>query len=165
VNKARLDKAKKSQSRRQKLQRKQKVEVVDEAALAARQAAAAKVARDRELNRRQQEAAECRAVQAQVRQLVELNRLPREDGEVGYHFQDGTVIRKLLVSPEVHDRLTRGLLAIIRVDGRYEVIPSVVAEKIRQREASCIVSLAASNPGKGEEDPYADYPVPDDLLW
>ena len=40
VNKARLNEAKKSKSRQEKLKNKQKIEVVDEAARAARQAAA-----------------------------------------------------------------------------------------------------------------------------
>ena len=165
VNKTQLDKAQKSKSKRQKLKQKQKVETVDEAALAARQSAAEKVARDRELNRRHKEEAERKAIQAQVRQLVELNRLPRDDGELGYNFQDGTAIRKIFVSSEQHDKLGRGLLAIVRLDERYEVIPSVVAEKIMLREAACIVSIATTQLETGEEDPYADYRVPDDLMW
>ena len=165
VSKAQLDKAKKSRNKQQKQKQKQKIEVVDEAAVAARQAAADKVARDRELNRRQKEAAERRAIQAQVRQLVELNRLPRDDGEVGYNFQDGTAIRKVFVTQEIHEKLGRGLLAIARFDDGYEVIPSVVAEKIMLREPSCIVSNEPTQQEHGEDDPYADYQVPDDLMW
>jgi uncharacterized protein YaiL (DUF2058 family) len=165
VSKTQLNKANKSKNKQQKLKNKQKIEVVDEAAVAARKAAAEKVARDRELNRRQKEEAERKAVHAQVRQLVELNRLPRDDGEVGYNFQDGTAIKKIFVSEEVHDKLGRGLLAIARFDGGYEVIPSVVAEKIMLREESCIVSHAATQSGDGDDDAYADYKVPDDLMW
>jgi len=165
VNKTQLNKAKKSKNKQQKQKNKQKAEVVDEAALAARQAAAEKVARDRELNRQQKEEAERKAIQAQIRQLVELNRLPRDDGEVGYNFQDGTAIRKIFVAQQVHDKLARGLLAIIRFGDGYEVIPSVVAEKIRLRDESCIVSCATSELEDGEDDPYADYKVPDDLMW
>jgi len=94
-----------------------------------------------------------------------LNRVPRDGGEVGYHFQDGTAIRKILVSEEVHDKLARGLLAIARFDDGYEVIPSVVAEKIMLRDESCIVSNATTQLDSGEDDPYADYKVPDDLMW
>jgi uncharacterized protein YaiL (DUF2058 family) len=165
VNKTQLSRAQKSKSRQQKLKQKQKIEVVDEAAVAARQAAAEKVAHDRELNRRQKEEAERRAVQAQVRQLIELNRVPRDDGEVGYNFQDGTAIRRVFVTEEVHDKLARGLLAIARFDAGYEVIPSVVAEKIMLRDESCIVSNATTQLESGEDDPYADYKVPDDLMW
>jgi uncharacterized protein YaiL (DUF2058 family) len=165
VSKTQLNKANKSKSKQQKLKNKQKVEVVDEAAEAARQAAADQAARDRELNRQRKEEIERKAVHAQVRQLVELNRLPRDDGEVGYNFQDGAAIRKIFVSAEVHGKLGRGLLAIVRLDDRYEVIPSVVAEKIMLREKSCIVSNATTQLESGEDDPYADYKVPDDLMW
>jgi uncharacterized protein YaiL (DUF2058 family) len=165
VNKTRLSKVQKSKSRQEKLKQKQKIEVVDEAVIAARQAAAEKVARDRELNRRQQEEAEHRAVLAQVRQLIELNRVPRDAGEVGYNFQDGTAIRKIFVTDEVHARLARGLLAIVRFDDGYEVIPAVVAGKIMLRDESCIVSKATTQLESGEDDPYADYKVPDDLMW
>ena len=165
VNKTRLNKANKSKIKQQKQKNKQKIEVTDEAAEAVRQAAAQQAARDRELNRRQKQEVERKAVHAQVRQLVELNRLPRDDGEVGYNFQDGTAIRKIFVSEEVHDKLGRGLLAIVKFDDRYEVIPSVVAEKIMLREKSCIISNATTRLADGEDDPYADYQVPDDLMW
>ena len=40
-----------------------------------------------------------------------------------------------------------------------------VAEKIMQRDASCIVSDATTRLETEEDDPYADYKVPDDLMW
>lgn len=162
VNKDQLNKAKKSKHRQKK---QSKADVVNEAAESARQAAAEKAARDRELNRQQKEASERNAIQAQVRQLVEMNRLPRDDGEVGYNFQDGTAIKKIFVSETTHDRLGRGLLAIVRFDDGYQVIPSVVAEKIKLRDESCVVSNAATQLEEGDDDPYADYKVPDDLMW
>ena len=165
VNKTRLSKVQKSKKKQEKLKNKQKIEVVDEAAMAARQAAEDKVARDRELNRRHKEEAERRAIQAQVRQLIELNRVPRDDGELGYNFQDGNTIRKIYVTEALHDKLARGLLAIARLDDSYEVIPSVVAEKIMLRDESAIVSNATTRLESGEDDPYADYKVPDDLMW
>ncbi|MBI5041678.1 MAG: DUF2058 domain-containing protein [Gammaproteobacteria bacterium] len=165
VNKTRLNEAEKSKSKQQKQKNKQKIEVVDEAAVAAKQAAAEKAARDRELNRQQKDEAERKAVHAQVRLLIELNRLPRDGGKLGYNFQDGTAIKKIFVSEEVHDKLARGLLAIVRFDAAYEIIPSVVAEKIMLREASAIVSHATTQLEAGDDDPYADYKVPDDLMW
>jgi uncharacterized protein YaiL (DUF2058 family) len=165
VNKARLNEAQKSKSKQQKQKHKQKIEVTDAAAIAARQAAAEKLARDRELNRRQKEEAARKAELAQVRQLIELNRLPRDAGEVGYNFQDGTTIRKLFVTDEIREKLARGLLAIVRFDSGYEVIPAAVAGKIRLRDESCIVSHADTQAEAGEGDPYAEYQVPDDLMW
>ncbi len=165
VNKDKLNKAKKSRHKQQKAGKKNRDDVVGEVAESARRIAAEKAARDRELNRRQKEVVERKAVQAQIRQLVEMNRLPRDGGETGYNFQDGTAIKKLFVSGEIHDKLARGLLAIVRFDAGYEVIPSVVAEKIKLRDESCIVSNAESQPEDGDDDSYADYRVPDDLMW
>jgi uncharacterized protein YaiL (DUF2058 family) len=163
VKKDQLNKAKKSRHKQQKQNK--KGELVNEAAESARRLAAEKVARDRELNRQQKEAVERKAAQAQIRQLVEMNRLSRDDGEIGYNFQDGTAIRKLFVSEEIHDKLARGLLAIVRFDAGYEVVPSVVAEKIKLRDESCIVSNASTQAENEGDDPYADYKVPDDLMW
>jgi len=165
VNRDKLNKAKKSKYKQQKSENKKTGGDVNDATASARQAAAEKVARDRELNRQKKEAAEHRAVQAQIHQLVELNRQPQDGGEVGYNFQDGAAIKKLFVSQDSHDKLARGLLAIVRFDGGYEVIPSVVAEKIRLRDESCIVSKAATLPEDSDDDSYADYKVPDDLMW
>ncbi|HED18229.1 MAG TPA: DUF2058 domain-containing protein [Gammaproteobacteria bacterium] len=165
VNRDKLNKAKKSKYKQQKSENRKKNGDVNEATASARRVAAEKVARDRDLNRQKKELAEHKAVQAQIRQLVELNHLPRDGGEVGYNFQDGAAIKKLFASQDIHDKLTRGLLAIVRFDGGYEVIPSVVAEKIKLRDESCIVSKAATLPEDSGDDPYADYKVPDDLMW
>ncbi|GMR21149.1 MAG: DUF2058 family protein [Gammaproteobacteria bacterium] len=165
VSKDKLNKAKKSKYKQQKAEKKKQGEIVNEATESARRVAADKAARDRELNRLQKEAVERKAIQAQIRQLVEMNRLPRDDGEIGYNFQDGTAIRKLFVSNEINDKLGRGLLAIVKFDAGYEVIPSVVAEKIKLRDESCIVSNATTQLENGDDDLYADYKVPDDLMW
>ncbi len=165
VNKTQLSKAEKTKGKQQKQKNKQKIEVIDEAAVAARQAVAEKVARDRELNRQHKLDAESKAIHAQIRQLVELNRLSCEGGEAGYNFQDGTAIKKIYVTEDVHAKLGRGQLAIVRFDEGYAVIPSVVADKIRLRDASCIVSNAVDKPESDGDDPYADYKVPDDLMW
>ena len=45
------------------------------------------------------------------------------------------------------------------------MIPSIVAEKIMQRDAACIVSQSSNRQENEEDDPYADYQVPDDLMW
>ncbi|HSH30867.1 MAG TPA: DUF2058 domain-containing protein [Thiohalobacter sp.] len=168
VDKSRLEQANKSKRKQQKLKQKQKVEVVDEAAVAAeaaRKAAAEAAERDRELNRQRKAAAERRAIQAQVRQLVDQNRLADAEGEVAYNFQDGTLIKTLRVSETVRDRLARGQLVIVRFDAGYALVSAGVAEKIGQRDAACIVSRVGDRSQEDADDPYAEYQVPDDLMW
>jgi len=165
VKKDQLNKAKKSKHKQRKQESKKQADAVSATTVAAQQAAAEKVARDNELNRKKKEAAERKAFQAQIRQLIELNRLPKDEGEVGYNFQDGAAIKKIYVSEQVQSRLQRGLLSIARFESGYEVIPSVVAEKIRLRDETCIVGNATAKADDEEDDHYKDYKIPDDLMW
>ena len=164
VNRDQLNKAKKSKHKWKK-QQKQKGAVVNEVTESARRHATDKADRDRELNRQHRQVVERKAIQAQIRQLVEMNRLPSDDGDLVYNFQDGAAIKRIFVSAQTRDKLGSGRLAIARLDGGYEIIPSVVAEKNKLRDESCIVYQATDQTDAGADDPYADYKVPDDLLW
>ena len=67
----------------------------------------------------------------------------------------------------MREQIIRGKLAIVRLGEVYEVVSSDVAEKIIVRHiASVIVDnehLAIDV--KKEDDPYANYQIPDDLIW
>lgn len=130
-----------------------------------RQVQADKVARDRALNRQRQQEADQKAIAAQIQQLIELNRLPREDCETAYNFVDGTLVRKIFVSPEMLAQLSRGVLSIARLGEGYELVPLVIAEKIKERDPSVIITTEQADSADDADDPYADYQVPDDLLW
>lgn len=140
----------------------------DPALKAAEEARRLEAERSRELNRRQKEAAERRALEAQVRQLVDTHRQSREGAELPYHFQHGTAVRRILVTREQRDRLGNGRLGIVTLDDEhYDIVPRDAAEKIRERDASRLVLLnePAQKTEKDEDDPYAGYEVPDDLMW
>jgi uncharacterized protein YaiL (DUF2058 family) len=125
-----------------------------------------KVERDREMNRRQQEVAEHKAIAAQIRQLVDMNRIDRGRGETAYQFVDGSKIKKMYVTAPLLEQLSRGQVALVKIRETYELVPTVVADKISQRDESVV--LVQNRPGEqaiDEDDPYADYQIPDDLMW
>ncbi|RDH92268.1 MAG: DUF2058 domain-containing protein [endosymbiont of Seepiophila jonesi] len=165
VDKQQANKAKKNVHKKSKQQRNSKEKIVDENKLRVQQAQAKKTARDRELNRQQKAQAEQRAIAAQVKQLIEMNRLPRDKAEVPYNFTEETRIKKIYVTDTQHDQLSRGLLAIVRLGEAYELVPAVVAEKIRPRDEASIILINESQKSSEEDDLYADYKVPDDLMW
>jgi uncharacterized protein YaiL (DUF2058 family) len=138
---------------------------VDERKLAAEKAAAEKRARDAELNRIQREKAERKAALAQIRQLVEQNRLPKIDTEDYYHFTDGTHVRRLCVNAALRRRLVNGELLIVRHEGRYEMVPAAIAERVRERNPHAVLAVPASTAAASEDDPYKNFIVPDDLTW
>lgn len=133
----------------------------------AAKAMAEKAGRDRELNRRQQEEKEQRAIAAQVRQLVEGHRIDRKGGDVPFQFTDDKKVKKLYVKPAQQSQLANGQVAIVRLGEGYELVPTVVAEKIRQRDEATVVLLNTRKAPEAvdEDDPYAAYQIPDDLMW
>lgn len=165
VDEKKLQRAKKSKQRKEKEQRHSKVKSQDEGARLARQARAAEAERNRELNRRRQEEAQRKALQAQVRQLVEQNRVDPEGGEIPYHFDDRGKIRRVYVTDKLHDQLSQGRLGIVKSAGRYALVPSAVCAKIRERDAARVILLNDKPQAEDPDDPYAEFKVPDDLMW
>ena len=161
-------KIQKQKHQQQKLQRKNKIVIEDEARLAAEKARAEKVERDRQLNQQRKQEAEQRAISAQIRQLIEMNRQPKGKGEIAYHFTHNNKVTHLYVDERQQRQLANGLLAIVMLDGQYEIVPGSVSEKIALRDESYLIY---SNKGKQdapaveEDDPYAEFQVPDDLMW
>lgn len=154
------------EKRKQKKQTHKGHKQIDETKELAKKALAEKTARDREINRQREAVAELKAIAAQIKQLIEVNRIDRKDGEMAYQFSDGTKIKKIYVSPLLHNQLSKGVIALVRLNDQYELVPAVVAEKIRQRDESIVlVQNQASNDETDEDDYYADYKIPDDLMW
>jgi len=163
ANKKQATKAKKAQHNKQKLKA-AGINVVDEAQQQAQTAQQEQIARDRELNKQKQKRLEERAVRAQIKQLIELNCI-EERGDVDFRFTDGTAIKSLMLKQSHRDLLSAGKLVIVRLDDSYAIVPPPVADKISQRDDSLVVLRNDSNTEDDVEDEYADYKVPDDLMW
>lgn len=162
---------KKSNSEKRKQVRAQqhsKAGVIDETRDAARQALAEKAERDRDLAREQNKAAELKAVAAQIRQIITMNRQPKNHGDIAYNFVDAKKIKTLHVDKATLEHLSNGLLAIVTQDGRYEIVPQAAALKIQLRDPAVVIvcnEQQKAADGSVEDDPYANFKVPDDLMW
>lgn len=163
ANKKQAVKARKAQNNKEKLQRHGKV-VTDEASELAEKARQEQVERDRELNRLKQQEVEAKAVKAQIRQLIKLNQI-EERGDTEFSFTHGSQIKSLHLKNEHRDALIRGQLAIVTLDNNYAVVPAAVSDKISQRDESLMVLRHSASDDAQTDDEYADYQVPDDLMW
>jgi uncharacterized protein YaiL (DUF2058 family) len=49
----------------------------------------------------------------------------------------------------------------------YELVPAIVAEKIKQRDDSYVLVMndKIQEETSTNDDPYADFQIPDDLMW
>lgn len=132
----------------------------------AEQALRDKAEADRALAQQQNAELRQREIAAQIAQLVRHYRQPREGGDIAYNFADRGVVKKLYVNARLRDQLIRGQLVIVRSGNGHELVPVAAAERIRDRDADVIVvwnTPAADLPA--EDDPYKDFPIPDDLMW
>lgn len=120
---------------------------------------------DQERNRQLQEKAAQKARRAEIKQLVEQNKLPKLQGDDLYNFLDGRNIRRIPVDAEMRRRLGNGELYVVRCDGRYEVVPAETAARIRERDERSVMPPPAAEQKPDDNDPYKDYVVPDDLVW
>lgn len=132
----------------------------------------AQLERDKQLSEQQKQAALSKEYKAQVKQLIEMNRIVIAKGNIDFNFTDNNLIKKLVVDKATQTQLINGRLAIARLvtnsngDSEYAIIPAVVADKIAQRDESYIVlNSALSEEVQDEDDPYADFKIPDDLMW
>lgn len=125
-----------------------------------------KAARDRELAEQRNAVQRQREVNAQVRQLVSRHRVARVPGEddVPFNFDNKGKIKRLYVSPAQHRRISAGELKIVNDNGQFELVPPEIAERIRERNPSLVIDLPEEAP-PAADDPYADFKVPDDLMW
>jgi len=166
VTKQQVQKAKQDTSKKKKQQRAKKETVVDEAKLKAQKAAEKKAERDRELNKRKEDHARQKAISAEINQLISNNKIERgEDCEIVYNFEHQNKVKRIYVNEDQKKKVIAGQFGIARIEGRYELIPRSIAEKIQQRNEKRVVLISDEVVEVDENDPYADYQIPDDLTW
>ena len=146
---------------------------VDDGSQALKQEIAAKkqaqIEKDRALN-------EQRFAQAtekgQVRGLItEFKRLAIEvprDAEVKFNYTLGTKIYSIYVNDKLQSQLLNGQLGIVRHEEVSYLVPHKLAERVQLLVPEWCGYLWQQDDNQQaveEDDPYADYVIPDDLMW
>lgn len=121
--------------------------------------------RDRLLNLQRDEERRQREIEAQCRQMIlQQNVFIPDNAEQSYNFVYANKVKTLYVTDELHAQLIRGQVAIATLDEKFYLIPDKFAEKIQQRIPDYVIRVEAEEE-PDEDDPYADYKIPDDLMW
>ena len=158
--------AKQQQRKQARQQPKAKAAPPTPAQLDAQKAAAETAARDKELNRQRQAERERRAIINQLEQIIEAQRLSTKDGETPFRFVVKSKIKKIYVTADQHAALVKGTLGVVRYKEAFAVVTRETAERIAERDARTVLVLRDGTEPDIQEDPdYADYKVPDDLMW
>ena len=165
VDKNKAKQANHDKIKQKKVERKTGEQTVDEARLAALETQRKNAERARELNAQRDAAATQKAIAAQITQMVKINRQAKGNGDIAYNFTFNNKIDRIYVSGAVQAHLMAGRLVIVRQGESTELVPRVIADKIAERDASIVVRVNKASTQVEEDDPYAAFQIPDDLMW
>jgi len=172
ADKKQAQKAAKERHKQVKTKQKNKKAVIEnEAKTAAEQAKFAKQEKDRKLADEQRTLTQQKELKAQVTNLIKVNAQPKNNGDVVLNFTHENVVKRLYVSERTHKDVTSARLAVVSYQAnQYELVPLPVADKIQTRLPEAVIYIAdtaAENRAQadGNDEWYADYDIPDDLMW
>ena len=159
-----------SKKKAQAQHRKNNVELDNEAAELAEKAREEQRLKSQALNEKQRDEKLQKEIAAQIKQIITASSIFKGKGEnlIAYNFTDFNKVKSIYVTSKNHDLITRGRIAIARLNNEYNLIPAEAATKILERDEGSIVLLNDSKQQADdvlEDDPYADYQIPDDLMW
>ncbi|RKZ42790.1 MAG: DUF2058 domain-containing protein [Gammaproteobacteria bacterium] len=159
------------QQQKQKKKRKKRStpEPIDTESIAyiAAKAQEEEIERAKELNRQKEVQRLEKELQAQVRDLIQRHQVNDPKANVSYNFVEaGKFVKNFFVNDKQQQQLANGFLAITLLDDTYYLVPAPIAEKLLERVPETVVYLnKEKEKTSNEDDPYADYPIPDDLMW
>lgn len=172
ADKKKAKKIKQEKHKQVKAQQKHKQVSVNEAAEAAKLAAQEKKEKDQALAQEQRQLREQKEIAAQVADLIKVNAQVRKRGDVVLNFTHDNLVKRMYVDDTTHKLVTQGRLSVVScVQDVYELVPSPVADKIAQRMPQCVIYQSIedkqekANNQSEEDDWYAEYDIPDDLMW
>lgn len=137
-----------------------------EAKKALAEAQAKKAEKDRQLNQQRQQLLEEKMLRANIIQMIKQHQLTDTQGDVTYQFVDEAKIKRLNVTQKLYDQIVAGHVTIARLEDSYALLPRPLADRINAKLAGfMVVSNDQSEDQLADDDPYAAYAIPDDLMW
>ena len=128
---------------------------------------AQKQAKDAELNAAKQQALAEKEQQQRILQILTHHQITSAQGEVEFNYTFNSVIKKLYVDETTHKALVNGRLSLCGLDEVTYIVTTETAEKIATIAPDVVLlkNDKASDDNLDEDDPYAEFQIPDDLMW
>ncbi|WP_201587431.1 DUF2058 domain-containing protein [Psychrobacter jeotgali] len=137
-----------------------------EAKKALAEAQAKRVEKDQQLNQEKQRLLEEKTLKANIIQMIKQHQITDTAGDITYQFVDDSKIKKIYITQKLYDQIVAGHVVIARLEDGYALLPYPLADRINEKQEGFIVeSKNKSETELAEDDPYAAYVIPDDLMW
>ena len=155
--------------KRKKIKAQNKGQKIDnEIAEKVQQAKLQKKRDDQKRNQQQQQQVKQNEEKARIKQIIDQAKIKDYDGDTAFNFQFNNKIKTLYLNKEHYDVLVAGSLGLCQVDNIIFILPNATVDKIKSINPVYVVlpqDKPNTTPETASDDPYADYDIPDDLLW
>lgn len=125
--------------------------------------------KDRQLNeQRFNEAMEKGQVRSLITEFTRHSLSMSVDAEIKFNYTLANKIHSVYITEDIQTQLLKGHLGIVRHEDTTYIVPFKLAERVNLLVPDWCGYLADSDNNKetvDEDDPYADYAIPDDLMW
>ncbi|MCG7529832.1 DUF2058 domain-containing protein [Psychrobium sp. MM17-31] len=101
-----------------------------------------------------------------VKQMISQLHIKDYEGELEYNYALEGKVKCLLLNEVNHNALVKGRISICYFEEVVYLLPALAAEKIAAVDEKYLVLQNDNTPTEvDEDDPYADFQIPDDLMW
>ncbi|AGH80941.1 hypothetical protein PCNPT3_04995 [Psychromonas sp. CNPT3] len=167
INKQKAKQAQTEKRRKAKQKKKKGTVQVSELQVSLEQQKEQQKNQDLEKNRQQQADLDARAAHGKLIQMIAQHCEKNYQGELDYHFTYQNKVKRIAINNSTQQALINGALAICVLNDAFYLIHKEAAETLREIDSSVLVSLHEKIEASqlDEDDPYAEFAVPDDLIW
>ncbi len=126
-----------------------------------------KKAKDNALNEDKKQQLAKKEQGLRIKQILEHHQLKNVAGESEYNYTFDSKIKKLSIDAQTHKALVNGRLALCGLNEVTFIVTSETAAKLAELDSKVILvqNDKVEDDTPEEDDPYADYQIPDDLMW
>lgn len=128
---------------------------------------AEKQEKDNALNEQKKQQLADKEQSLRIKQILTHHQINNVDGDSEYNYTFGSKIKKLSLNKVTHKALVNGQLALCGLDDITYIVTRETAEKLAELDLNVVLvqNDKVVDEHVDEDDPYADYQIPDDLMW
>ena len=168
INKQKAKQAQTEKRRQAKQKKKKGTVIASDIQVAIQEKSELQKQKDLAKNQQTQEELAIRAAHGKLIQMIAQHCEKNYQGELDYHFTYNNKIKRIAVTLEIQQGLIKGYFAICVLNEEFYLINKEAAEKLRSIDESVLVALhdqTENKPQDDQDDFYAEFTIPDDLMW
>ena len=167
INKQKAKQAQTDKRRKAKQKKKKGTVEVSDVQISINQQKELQQQKDLEKNQLAQEELAARSDHGKLIQMIAQHCEKDYQGEIDYHFTFDSKVKRIAINDQTQRSLVNGQLAICVLNDAFYLINKEATEKLVKIDESVLVALheKVDVSQVEEDDPYAEFAVPDDLVW